>query len=85
VLGAGGQVVGVSLQRGQVVERVDPAKFTGVDQAHEQVAHPRPPTRLVEQGVLAMENGLLQGPLAEIIVQRRPGHAEETASASPSA
>ena len=49
------------LQFGEVVERIDGVEFTGVDQAHEYVAHSGAVGGFVEVGVLAMEYGFLQG------------------------
>ena len=37
-----GHFRGVPLQFGEIVEGIDPIQFAGVDQAHEEVAHPRP-------------------------------------------
>jgi hypothetical protein len=42
----------------QVVERVDLVQFAGVDQAHEEIAHPRPVHRLIEERILGMQNSL---------------------------
>ena len=35
------QLLGMPLQLGEVVERIDAVQLAGVDQAHEQVAHAR--------------------------------------------
>src|SRR5580704_5758041 len=59
--GPGGQLPGVALQLDQVVEGVGSTQLAGVDQAHEQIADLRPVQGAVKQGVLAMENGTLQG------------------------
>lgn len=40
-----------------------------MDQAHEKVADVRAVPRLVEERVLPMENSLLQGPFADIVVE----------------
>ena len=48
-----------------------------VDQAHEDVAHARAVERLVEERVLAVLDRLLQGPLANVVVERRAGCPEE--------
>ena len=50
----------VPLQLIQVIERVGPTKFAGVNQAHEQIADTSPILGLVEQRVLAMQDGFLQ-------------------------
>ena len=76
-LGIGGKRLGVPLQLGQVVERVRLVQLARVDQTHEQIANLGPIPGLVEQGVLAVQDRLLQGPLAHVVVQRRPGLAQE--------
>src|SRR3954470_5869849 len=81
--GAGRKLVSVSPQLGQVVERVGTVQLAGVDQAHEQVADGGAVPRLVEQGVLAVQDGLLQGPLAQIVVQRRTGLTQEQRQRTP--
>jgi len=43
------QLRGVSLQLGEIVERVDSVEFARVDQAHKQIAHLGSLHRLVEQ------------------------------------
>jgi len=72
-----GQIPHVPLQFGQVIEGVGPAQFAGVDQAHEQVADVGAVGRLVEQRVLAVQDGPLQGAFAQIVIQGRPGHSQE--------
>ncbi len=75
--GAGRERVGVPLQLGQVVERVGLVQLAGVDQAHEQVADAGAVPGLVEQGVLAVQDRLLQRPLAQVVVQRGTGLTQE--------
>ena len=48
-----------------------------MDQAHEEVADVGAVVGLVEQGVLAVEDRLLQRPFADIVVQRGAGLAQE--------
>jgi hypothetical protein len=43
------------------------------DQAHEQVPHLRSLPGLIKQRVLAMQNGLLQRPFHDVVVQGYPG------------
>jgi len=50
------------LEFGQIVGPVGAAQLAGVNQAHVQVADLCPVQRSVEQGVLPMEYGPLQGP-----------------------
>ena len=77
VLRTGSQGRGVSLEFGQVVERIGAAELAGIDQTHEGIADEGTVFGLVEHGVLAMENGLLQGPFADVVVQRSPGLVKE--------
>jgi hypothetical protein len=51
------QLLGVPLQLGQIVERIDAVQFAGVDQAHEQIADRGAVQRLVEECVLAVQDG----------------------------
>jgi hypothetical protein len=48
-----GQLDGVFLQLGEIVEGIGVVQFAGVDQAHEQVTHPGALLGLIEQAVLA--------------------------------
>src|SRR5437016_13767147 len=64
------QLSAMFLQPGQVVESVRAAELAGVDEAHEQVAHPRAVLGLVEQRVLPMKNSHLQRSFGDVIVQR---------------
>ena len=78
MLGIRGCLVRVTLQLGQVIERVGPAQFARVDQAHEQVADVGAVGRLVEQRVLAVQDGLLQGALAQIVMCALSRHVESS-------
>ena len=49
----------MTLKLGQVIERIGPAEFAGVDQAHEHIPDVGAMASLVEQRILAMENRLL--------------------------
>jgi hypothetical protein len=66
------QLLGVPLQLIQIVERIGSIQLAGVNQAHEQIAYLCSIASLVKQGVLAMQDGLLQCPLTDIVIQRRP-------------
>jgi hypothetical protein len=49
-----------------------------VDRAHEQIAHPRPVRRLIEECVLAVQNRLLQSAFGDVVVEGRPAVEETT-------
>src|SRR5437870_9260119 len=63
------QLLGVPLQLGEVVEGIDAVELAGVNQAHVQVPPLRSLPGLVKQRVLAMQNGLLQGTLDQIVIE----------------
>jgi len=51
----------MTLQLGQIVKRVGPVQFAGVDQAQIQVSRRRTIARLEEQGILAVQDGFFEG------------------------
>ena len=55
------------LQLGEIVERIGAVDLAGVDQAHEQIADSGAVQRLIEERVLAVQNGLLQGALDDVM------------------
>ena len=57
----------MTVQLRQIVERIDPVQFAGVNQAHEEIAHPRSVHRLIEECVLPMQNRFLQCPLDDVM------------------
>lgn len=61
----------MTLQRGQVLKRIDAFQFARVDQTHEEIADVCAVGRLEEEGVFSVENGLLQGALTQTVVQGR--------------
>jgi hypothetical protein len=67
----------VFLQLGEVVEGIGVVQLTSVDETHEEVAHLGALAGFIEQRILAMQDGLLQGPLADVVVERRSGLAQE--------
>ena len=67
----------VAIQFGQIVEGIRPAQLAGGDQAHEHVAHVSTVRSLVKQRIPSVTNCLFQRPLADVIVQRCPGHAQK--------
>ena len=79
----GRQLSRVTLQLGEVVERIGLTQFAGVDQTHEQVPRLGPIERAVKQSILAMQHGALQRPLADIVVERRARVAQECRQAFP--
>jgi hypothetical protein len=72
VFRAGREPVGVPLQLREAVKRVGLVQLANVDQAHELVTDPSPVLGLVEQSVLAVQNRLVQGSVAQVVVQRAP-------------
>ena len=79
-------VLGVLLQRLQILEGVDTAQPRRCGSGSCRCRRPRRPVaRLVEHRVLAMQDGALQGPLAHVVVQRRAGLAQEQRQRRPSA
>ena len=69
----GGQLRGMPLQLGEVVEGIGAGEFAGVDQAHEQVPDLGALQRAIEQRIFAMQDGRLQRPFADVVVQGRAG------------
>ncbi len=61
------QLLGVPLQLGQIIERIGSVQLAGVDQTHEQVAHSGAVQRLIEECVLAVQDGFLQGTLDNVM------------------
>src|SRR5947209_2571113 len=62
------QLLGAPLQLGEVAEWIDAVELAGVYQAHEQIPPLRSFPGLVKQRVLAMQNGLLQRTLDQIVI-----------------
>jgi hypothetical protein len=52
----GRQFLGVALELDQVIEGVDAAQLTGVNQAHKQVTYLRPVQRSIEQCIFPMQD-----------------------------
>ena len=73
----------MALQFRQVIKGVAAAEFAGVDQAHENVTRVGSVLALEEEGVLAMQDGLLQGPLADVVVQRGTRFSEKQGALFP--
>jgi hypothetical protein len=61
------QLTGVPLELGEVVERIGVRQLTGVDQAHEQVAHLGAVQGAIKQRIFAMQYGALERALAEVM------------------
>src|SRR3990170_621833 len=60
---------GVALELGEIVEGIEPAEFTRVDEAHEDVPDVGTARRLVEEGVPPVADRFFQRPFAEVVVQ----------------
>jgi len=65
------QLLSLPLQLGQIIERIGSVQLAGVDQTHEQIADSGAVHRLVEERVLAVQDGFLQGTLDDVIVDWR--------------
>jgi len=57
----------MSLEGHQIIERVDPVKFAGVDEAHVNVADSGPVQRFKAQGVFPMEDRHLESAFGDIM------------------
>ena len=79
----GRQLLGVSLQLGQIIERIGPAEFARVNEAHVQVPDLGPFLGQVEQRVLAVENDLLQRSFTDVVVQGSPGLTQKERQLGP--
>jgi len=71
------------LQLGHVVERVDIAQPTGVDQAHEQVARLSAVQSLVKLCVFSMKHSTFQSLLADVVIKRRSRMPQESGQSFP--
>ena len=57
----------MALQLDEIIEWIDAVQLASVNQAHEQISHPRSIPGLVKQRVFAMQNGFLQRTLDQIM------------------
>lgn len=83
MLWAAGLLARVSLQLGQIIKGISAVQLTSVNEAHEEVPHPSAVLGLIEERILAMQNGFLQAPFAKVIVQWDPGLLEEKREFGP--
>ena len=67
----------------EVLEGIDGVESAGVDKAHEEITHLGSPLGLVRERVLPVQDGHLQTPLADIVVQWGPGDAQEQSQGIP--
>ena len=81
--GGGGERGGVRLEGREVVERIRATPLAGVDETHEEVGHLGPPFRLEEEGVLPVEDGLLERTVADVVVQGRAREVQEAGERFP--
>jgi len=77
------ELLSVLLHLGQIVEGIGRAELAAVDEAYEEVAHAGTVFGLVEERSFAMKNGLLERPLADIIIQRCPSHSQKEGELAP--
>src|SRR5438093_3525206 len=73
---------GVPLELGEVLEGVLSGELRGVDQAHEDVSHPRAVLGEIEEGVLPVDDRLLQGPFDELLSRGALGTRRKRVSLS---
>ncbi len=71
------QLLGMPLQRREVVERIGSIQFAGVDQTHEQIADSGAVRRLVKERILPVQNGFLKRTLDDVVVDWRARLSEE--------
>jgi hypothetical protein len=72
----------MALQLDEIVEWIDVVRLAGVNQAHEQISHPRSMPGLVNQRVPSMKNGFFQRTLDQIVVDGRPATRKKRVSFS---
>ena len=70
-------LVSVLLQLSQIDEDVHAGQAAGMDHAHEDIADIGTVLGLVEEAILAVEDGEFQGALDDIVVEGRAGGAQE--------
>jgi hypothetical protein len=63
--------------------RVDLVQFAGVDQTHEEIAHPCPVQRLIEERILTMQNSFLQCSCDDVVVERGALLTQEEGQSRP--
>ena len=68
---------------GEILKSVDLVQFAGMDQAHEQIAHPGPVLSFVEVRVLAVQNNFFQSSLTDVVIERRSGMSQEQSQLIP--
>jgi len=68
---------GMALQRDQVIKRRHLVQFRGMDQTHEQIADLGAVQGAIKQRIVAMQDGLLERPLADVVAQRGAGYAQK--------
>ena len=67
----------IQLQLIQVVERICTVELASINQAHKDVTDVGAIVSLVEHGILAVKDGLLECPFTNIVVQRRARLTQE--------
>jgi len=75
--------LGVVLECVEILQWIGGAESAGVDQAHEHIAQPGAVLSLIGHGVLPVENGHFECAFADIVIQRRPGLAQEQGQGVP--
>ena len=70
-------------QFGQIVERIGAVQFASMNEAHKEVSHVRPVQGLIKEPILAVQNGFLQGPFHDVIIEGRAGLPQEKRQLRP--
>src|SRR4029434_1358082 len=64
------QLRSVSLQLGEIVERIGSIEFARVDQTHEEITHGGPVQGFVEERIFPVPNRQLEAALDDVVVER---------------
>jgi len=73
----------VPQQFGEIVERIGAVELARMNQAHEQITDSGAVQCLIEECVLAVQDGFLQGALDDIVIDWRPCVAQEKRQLRP--
>ena len=77
------QLGSMPLQFGQIVERIRSVQLAGMNETHEQVPNRGTVQRFVEERVLSIQNGFLQRPFNDVVVDGNPGMLKKKRQLGP--